>query len=51
MIDIKLDGARQIEGIVELLSDVKSALENRINLTEYTDNIRPVTLRNETRGF
>ncbi len=44
MIEIKLDGARQIEGIGELLSDVKSALENRINLTEYTDNIRPVTL-------
>lgn len=44
MIEIKLEGARQIEGIGELLSDVRTALENRINLCEYSDNIRPVTL-------
>ena len=44
MIDIKLDGARQIEGIGELLSDVRAAIEKRINLSEYSDNIRPVTL-------
>ena len=48
MIDIKLDGARQIEGIGELLSDVKSALEERINLSEYTDHIRPVLLNMST---
>lgn len=35
---------RPIEGINELLSEVKSALERRINLTEYPESERPVTL-------
>jgi len=48
MTEIKLEGARQIEGIGDMLSDVKAAIEKRINLSEYTDNIRPVTLTNTT---
>lgn len=33
-----------ISGMHERIADVKAAIEQRINLDEYTDNMRPVTL-------
>ena len=37
-------GVTAIAGMHERIADVKTALEQRINLDEYSDNIRPVTL-------
>lgn len=42
--NLKLDGIRYIEGHQTMLADVKQALESRVNLQEYTDDQRPVTL-------
>lgn len=40
-----LDNIRQAEGLLDELSEVKYKIEQRINLKEYTENIRPVTLK------
>jgi len=41
---IKLDGLRAIQDYQKMLADVKQALEQRMNLPEYSDNVRPVVL-------
>lgn len=40
-----LDNIRQAEGLLDELSEVKYKIEQRINLKEYTENVRPVTLK------
>jgi len=42
--NLKLEGLRYVSGIQDMLSDVKTALELRINLKEYAQAQRPVTL-------
>ena len=42
--NINLDGTRQIEGLDQLLSEVKHKIEERINLDKYTNNIQPIVL-------
>lgn len=42
--DIKLEGMRILEGTHDMLEDVKSAIEQRLNLTDYSDTVRPVVL-------
>lgn len=44
MIEVKIDGVREIEGIEEKLSELKSLMEQKLNLREYSGNIRTVTL-------
>lgn len=39
---------RAIEGLADRVQDVKNAIENRINLHEYSDGVRPVTLTMST---
>ena len=46
--NIKLDGVRQIEGMSDLILDVKQAIEEHFNISYYDDNIRPVTLNLST---
>ena len=41
---ITINKASAIEGMHERIQDVKSALEQRINLTEYSENLQTVTL-------
>ena len=45
---INLADTRQIEGLDQLLSEIKSKLEARINLSKYTNNIQPVVLNKNT---
>ncbi len=42
--NMRLDGLRFVEGMQDALFEVKMALEQRINLKEYSENVRPVTL-------
>ena len=42
--NLKLDGLRFVEGMQDALFEVKMAIEQRINLREYSENVRPVTL-------
>ncbi len=42
--NIRLDGLRWVRDMQDMLTQVKQTLENRINLEEYSENIRPVTL-------
>lgn len=44
MSGIILDGLYQVEGINDKMADVKAKIEERINLTTYTNNIRSVVL-------
>lgn len=44
MIELNFEAAKPFDGINELLMDVKHKLEQRINLAEYSDNVRPVTV-------
>ena len=44
MTEIRIEGLRYSEGIYEQLSDIKGLLEQRINLNEYTGNVRPISL-------
>ena len=43
---LKLEGLRFTEGMQEMISDIKQSLEQRINLKEYSENVRPVVLNN-----
>ena len=40
--DIKLEGMRILEGTHDLLEDVKYAIEQKLNLSDYSDMVRPV---------
>ena len=46
--NINLDNTRQVEGLDELLAEVKAKIEARINLDEYTNNIQPILLNKNT---
>ena len=41
---LTINKATAIEGMHERIQDIKIALEQRINLSEYSDNIQTVTL-------
>ena len=41
---ITINKAMSIEGMHDRILDVKSALEQRINLSEYSENVQTVTL-------
>ena len=41
---LTINKATSIEGMHERIQDVKSALEQRINLSEYSENVQTVTL-------
>ena len=41
---LSINKASAIEGMHDRIQDVKSALEQRINLSEYSENIQTVTL-------
>lgn len=45
---LKINKVRAVEGINDMVSELKSMIEHRINLTEYSDNVRPVTLTMST---
>lgn len=48
-LDINLNGVRQlVENIDEELAAVKNAIESKVNLDQYTNNIQPVTLNKNT---
>ena len=42
--DIKLEGMRILEGTHDLLEEVKYAIEQKLNLSDYSDMVRPVVL-------
>lgn len=42
--DIKLEGIRILDDTHDLLEDVKHELERRLNLTDYSEAVRPVVL-------
>ena len=42
--NIQLDGLRWVRDMQGMLANVKQTLESRINLNEYSENVRPVTL-------
>ena len=42
--NIKLEGIRILEGTHDMLEDVKNAIEQRLNLADYSDMVRPVVL-------
>lgn len=42
--DIKLEGMRILDGTHDLLEDVKYAFEQKLNLSDYSDMVRPVVL-------
>lgn len=44
----KINIAVSIEGLNDRIQDVKSMLEHKINLREYSENVRPVTLTMST---
>lgn len=47
-VNINLDNTRQVEGLDQLLAEVREKIESRINLDEYTNNIQPVVLNKNT---
>ena len=44
MIELNFEAAKQIDGINDLLSDIRHKMEQKLNLNEYSDNVRPVTI-------
>ena len=44
MIELNFEAAKQIEGINDLLSDIRHKMEQKLNLNEYSENVRPVTI-------
>ena len=48
MIDLNFEAVRQVQGMKEQLADVKNAIEQRFNISEYSDNVRPVLLSMST---
>lgn len=44
----KINKVRSIEGMNDRLADIKSAIEQRLNLSEYSDSIRPIVLTQST---
>lgn len=48
MIDLNFEAVRQVQGMKDQLADVKSAIEQRLNISEYSDNVRPVLLSMST---
>lgn len=48
MSGIILDNLNLVEGIGQRLADIKTKLEERVNLKEYTGNIRPVVMHMTT---
>lgn len=47
-VNINLDNTRQVEGLDQLLAEVRERIEARINLDEYTNNIQPIVLNKNT---
>lgn len=47
-LNINFDGTRQMDGADAILNDVKTRIEERINLEHYTSNIQPVVLNKNT---
>lgn len=45
---IKINTVKAIEGMNDIVQDVKTMLEQKLNLTEYSDNVRPITLTMST---
>lgn len=43
---LTIRGVKSISGMHDRMQDVKTAIEQRLNLDEYTDDIRPVVLNN-----
>lgn len=43
---LSISGVTAIVGMHDRVQDVKMALEQRINLNEYSENVRPITLNN-----
>ena len=41
---IQLEGMRILDGTHEQLEEVKSAIEQHLNLSDYSDGVRPVVL-------
>ena len=48
MIDLNFEAVRQVQGMKEQLADVKNAIEQRFNISDYSDNVRPVVLSMST---
>ena len=46
--NLKIDGVRQVERMSDLILDVKQAIEERINVGNFDENIRPVTVNLST---
>ena len=46
--NLKIDGVRQVERMSDLILDVKQAIEERINIANFDENIRPVTVNLST---
>lgn len=45
---IKINTVRAIDGMNDIIQDVKTLLEQKLNLSEYSDNVRPITLTMST---
>ena len=41
---LTIKGVTAVQGMHDRIMDVKTLLEQRLNLNEYTENVRPVTL-------
>ena len=41
---LTVKGVTAIQGMHDRIADVKAMLENRLNLEEYTENVRPLVL-------
>ena len=48
MIDLNFEAVRQVQGMKDQLADVKTAIEQRLNITEYSDNVRPALISMST---
>ena len=48
---LNINRATAIEGMHERIQDVKSALEQRINLSEYSENIQTVVTSVDAANF
>ena len=46
--NLKIDGVRQIERMNDIILDVKQAIEERINVGNFDESIRPVTVNLST---
>lgn len=46
--DFKINIARSLDGLQDQVSDVKLAIESKLNLKEYSEDIRPVSLTMST---